>query len=214
MLNIHTFIHSSIFLVILLPLSGCFEMEQTIELSDNGEMSFALHYAIEESQMPAFAQFHKAVSQWQGENPSETWLLNKQAVQKQFPKPVFELTEYNVYTKAGKKHIQIAGKAKSATRGLASGAVGDFKLETLKNGDHRLALTLPTLSQSSSLSAEERQALLKAAKGLSVTLIIQTPTKVKTTNGEKGKRNKVIWRFGPEQAADPSQLPRALFVTY
>ncbi|MDT8389548.1 MAG: hypothetical protein RRC34_03465 [Lentisphaeria bacterium] len=214
MVNIHTFIHSSIFLIILLPLSGCFEMEQIIELEENGGMRFALHYAIPETHTAAFTQFHQATRQWQGENPNDTWLLNKQAVHRQFPKPMFESTDYQVYSKAGKKHIRIAGTAKSASSALLSGAVGDFKLETLENGDQRLELALPTLSQSASLSAEERQALLKAAEGLSVKLIIQTPAAVKTTNGQKNGEKKVTWTFGPGQAADPGQLPPSLFVTY
>lgn len=214
MFNIHTFSHSSILFVILLMVSGCFEMEQVIKLDDDGGMTFSLDYAIPEDKIGAFAQFHQTISHWQGERPGQTWLLNKKAVQQQFSKDIYELTAYTNYEKDGKRHIHIAGNATSAVLGLGNGAVGSFKLETLANGEQRLSLPLPRPSRLASLSAEERQSLLKAAAGLSVSLTIQVPGTIKTTNGIKSQKNRVTWTFGPEDLADPSRIAATLFVTY
>jgi hypothetical protein len=201
---------------VLLTLQGCFEMEQRVALNKDGGMEFTVQYAIPSRYLEFLSQFHAQLGLWQDNRDGDTsWLLNRDAVERQFADSPIQVTEYNSFTRSGTVHVRVRGKAEDAAVALAGGQLGKLALVADEAGGMReLVLSLPEEVQYPELEAGQREALKLAAKGLSVVLVLETPTRVVETNGEKTGRREVTWSFGPELAHDPNALPKRLFVKF
>lgn len=214
MTNISVYLKSSIALALVCLLSGCFEVEQTLHLGTDGKLKFECAYTIPEAYLPAFARFHSSLARWQETADGNPWLLDSEAVRQQFPDPLFTLTRHNSFSKGGNRKVEIAGTAKQGDQALASGALGNFSIGKTTAGSVRLALPIPPPDPLKTLPDAEKNALREAMKGFKLTLIIETPQPVKTTNGQKTGKNEVTWTFTPETLVDIDTLPRELFVTF
>lgn len=194
--------------------AGCFEFEQRITLAPGGDLKFSLHYRFEDEYMPAIRQFHAQIAAWQGADVTADWVFDSEALGERFPTNVFAIREYKAFRRDGFHHIEVTGTAEDGAAALAGGRLGRFQLTRSDDGAVELALELPVATRVAPVDGDDAKALTEAAKGFQARLVVETPAKIKDTNGRKRGDRTAVWQFDSEVLRDPARIPRKLWVKW
>jgi len=199
--------------------AGCLDFEQRLTLEKNGELTFSLRYAVPVELLPAYRDASQTISRWQGVEAGQqigvnAW-LDRRTAEDHFTGDTLKLTAYQTFEKEASRHIEVGGRATDAEAALRGGKLGPFELGPHPDGGRELALPLPSASAKiAALDEVQKQHLASLATGFAWRLVVDTPTPIISTNGNKLGERRVEWRFGPKILADPTALPTRLSVVF
>ncbi|OGV72080.1 MAG: hypothetical protein A3K19_08315 [Lentisphaerae bacterium RIFOXYB12_FULL_65_16] len=186
----------------LLLNAGCLYLDQAIVLREDGSCTVTYRYSVPEDAVPNLATAQRVIEQWQGRNPGPDsndlqWCFSRPAVSRHFAGRGLTLKGHRIYEKDGRRYAEITVNADNAWAALESGKFGPFQLSRTAEGDYRLRADIPEDPAAKPPTPEQRDKLRALCEGLSLTLTLETPTKIISTSSTAASGKKATWVFDP-----------------
>lgn len=197
-----------------LLLGGCIHLEQRIQINPNGSGVITYDYSVAEETFGTVASGRMAIGSWQ--NPPVAgldWFASERAVNEYFAGDQFEVQHYRISRKGGRRQVRIIVLAKDIQAALATGKIGDFRLDQTPEGNWRFHSAAPA-KPAKKLTDEELDKLRALCDDLWLRLVVATPYPIVEATTKDKEETQATWLFDP--AADDSFLrerPR-IEVTY
>ncbi len=186
---------SGAFIVLLLG-AGCVHFEQRMEIFADGSAEVELHYAISEESMRGLESGQQLIDTWQGRaSTPANWFANEKAVRAYLGGDGIQVASYRQQRRNGKIHTTIVCRVASLSRTLASGKVGDFRLERNRQGNFTLSADLVELPSS---SAEVMGQYMAVCQDLRLKLEVVTPSEIVSSTAHQTGKRRVSWEYVPD----------------
>ncbi len=197
-----------------LLLGGCIHLEQRVQINPNGSGLITYDYSVAEETFGTVAAGKMAIGSWR--NPPVgglNWFASERAVNEYFAGDQFEVQYYRISRKGGRREVRIIVLAKDLQAALATGKIGDFRLEQTPEGNWRFHNAVPD-KPAKKLTEDELDRLRALCDDLWLRLVVVTPGPIVEATTKDKEETQATWLFDP--AADDSFLrehPR-IDVTY
>jgi hypothetical protein len=201
--------------MLLLAVTGCIRVEQTIILNEDGSGTVKLAYAVTE-QNAAMLEAAMQNSEGAGAMPQSGSIMGftEETVRMQFkelePYGV-TLKEVNSETRDGWQHLEMAAAFESL-KGLAQTPLLSDRAVSLtktRNGNYKFRQKAgdeqPSMAAGAADNPQMQQAIQEMMKGFRVQIRIQTPGEIIKSSAPEAAEREAIWTFDLEKDADAVQ---------
>lgn len=187
-----------------LLLGGCIHLEQRIQINPNGAGVITYEYSVAEETFGTVAAGRMAIGGWQDPPVAGlNWFASERAVNEYFAGDEFEVQQYRTTRQGGRRHVRIVVLAKDIQAALATGKIGDFRLDQTPEGNWRFHGAEPA-KPAKKLSDAEVDKLRALCDDLWLRLIVVTPNPIVTATTKDREETQATWLFDP--GADDSFL--------
>jgi hypothetical protein len=181
--------------VVAMLVPGCIHLEQQIKVYGNGSAVITYEYSVAEETFGTTATGRLAIQRWQGNTQGGLdWFASEKAVNEFFAGDDFEVQLYRVSRKGGRRHVRVVLLVQDLSKALATGKLGDLRVETTPEGNWRLFDPTPQPA-GEKLTTAEVEKLRALCDDLWLRLTIQTPGKVVSTTAPAKDDREVTWSF-------------------
>jgi hypothetical protein len=184
--------------LVSLLLSGCIHLEQRVKINSDGSGVVTYDYSVAEETFGTVATGRMAIGEWQKRPQAGlNWFTNERAVNRFFAGKKLEVQYYRMFRKGGRRHVRVIVLAPDLRAALATGKLGDFRLDQTADGNGRFRRLPPAKPQAKKLSEEDVARLRALCDDLWLRLVVETPTDVLSATSTDRKGKQITWAFDP-----------------
>jgi len=194
-----------------LSLTGCMHLEQRLRVARDGTVTAFYHYSFPEERLPTITAGQQVIDKWQGLRGRKlehlNWVFNEELARKTFGGHGMSLDKYVVYSRDGRRHVELACTAGDGIAALRAGRFGDFALVAADDGNMALRVNLPEEpGADGGLATAELAQLRELCEGLRLRFEVTVPTRVLSATGTVTGKDTATWEF--DAARDASFLEK------